>query len=123
MSVTSTPPISAEQMAALPPELRALLQSVIEHYERRSDALQREVAELKAELQAMRKKARNSSLPPSTEHSHTRTSSGGRGGESGEAESDEVPAKARNKKNRCGQNPTVRPRSRPPPRCQKGAGD
>jgi transposase len=95
MSGTSTPPLSAEQLAALPPEFRELLQSVIEHYERRCDALLREVAELKAELRSVRKTPRNSSLPPSTEHPHAKTS--------GTGESDTGEAAATTKKRRGGQ--------------------
>ena len=37
---TSEPPITAEQLAALPPEFRALLQAVIDHYEARIAVLQ-----------------------------------------------------------------------------------
>lgn len=58
-------PITPEQIAALPPELRALLQAVIEHYEKR-------IAALEAELAATKKNPRNSSLPPSTEHPHAK---------------------------------------------------
>ena len=47
MSKTTTSPISAEQLAVLLPEFRALLQSVIEHYKRQCDELRRQVAELK----------------------------------------------------------------------------
>ena len=89
MSKTTTSPISAEQLAGLPPEFRALLQSVIEHYERQCDELRRQVAELKAELQAVRKTPQNSSLPPSTGHPHAK--SGGTG------ESDEAVADAKKK--------------------------
>lgn len=66
------PPITPEQMAALPPEFQALLQAVIDHYERRIAALEAEVAALKSELAATKKNPRNSSLPPSTEHPHAR---------------------------------------------------
>ena len=64
MSSQIGPPISTEQMAALPPEFWALQQSVIDHYERR-------LAELEAELKALKKTPQNSSLPPSTQHPHT----------------------------------------------------
>lgn len=94
MSKTTTSPISAEQLAGLPPEFRALLQSVIEHYERQCDELRRQVAELKAELQAVRKTPQNSSLPPSTGHPHAK--SGGTG------ESDEAVADAKKKKKKRG---------------------
>lgn len=46
-------------MAALPPEFRALLQSVIEQYERY-------VAVLEAEMRAFKKMSQNSSLAPSS---------------------------------------------------------
>lgn len=56
------PPITPEQLAALPSEFRALLLSVIEYYERR-------IAELEARLNMT---PRNSSLPPSSEHPHAK---------------------------------------------------
>jgi transposase len=61
----SQPPITAEQIAALPPELQSLLRAVIDHYERR-------IAALEAEVAALKKTPRNSSLPPSTEHPHAK---------------------------------------------------
>jgi transposase len=66
------PPITAEQMASLPPEFRALLQAVIDHYERRVAALEAELTALKQELGATKKTPRNSSLPPSTQHPHAK---------------------------------------------------
>jgi len=84
MSVMSTdvaPPVSVEQMAALPSEFRALLESVIAHFERRLAVSEqrlavseRRIAELEGELRAARKTAQNSSLPPSAEHPHAKTS-------------------------------------------------
>lgn len=59
------PPITPEQIAALPPEFRALLQAVIDHYEKRISALEAEIA-------ALKKTPRNSSVPPSTEHPHAK---------------------------------------------------
>jgi transposase len=56
------PPISAEQLAALPPEIQALVQAIIDHYERR-------IAELEARLG---KTPQNSSLPPSSQHPHAK---------------------------------------------------
>jgi len=61
----SQPPVTPEQIAALPPDFRALLQAVIEHYEKR-------IAALEAEVAALKKSPRNSSLPPSTEHPHAK---------------------------------------------------
>jgi transposase len=61
----SQPPITPEQIAALPPEFKALLRAVIDHYEKR-------IADLEAELAAAKKTPRNSSRPPSTEHPHAK---------------------------------------------------
>lgn len=62
------PPITAEQLTALPPDFRALLQSVIDYYEKR-------IAALEAELAASRKTPGNSSKPPSSVHPHSRPAS------------------------------------------------
>lgn len=61
----SKPPITPEQLAALPPESQAILKAVIDYYERR-------IAALEAELAGLRKTPRNSSLPPSSEHPHAK---------------------------------------------------
>jgi transposase len=58
----SKPPITPEQLAALPPDFQALLRAVIEYYERR-------IAELEAKLN---KSPQNSSLPPSSQHPHAK---------------------------------------------------
>lgn len=58
-------PITPEQLASLPPELRAIVRTLIDHYEAR-------IAALQAELASSRKTPRNSSLPPSSEHPHAR---------------------------------------------------
>ena len=68
----SSPPISSEQLAALPPEFRALLQAVIDHYEWRIATLEAKIAELEAELDGVRKTPQNSSVPPSTQHPHAK---------------------------------------------------
>jgi transposase len=81
---SSQPPISAEQMAALPPEFRALLQAVIDHYEARIAVLEARIVELERQLP---KTPQNSSLPPSTQHPHAKP----------------LPKKPRSKRNRGGQ--------------------
>src|SRR5580698_2142204 len=58
-------PITPEQITALPPEFQALIRSIVDHYERR-------IAALEAELAAVKKTPRNSSLPPSSEHPHAK---------------------------------------------------
>lgn len=65
-------PVAPEQIAALPPEFRALLQAVIDHYEKRIAGLEAELTAVRAELEATKKTPRNSSLPPSTEHPHAK---------------------------------------------------
>ena len=52
-----SPPITPEQLAALPPEVRGVVQAIIDQYERR-------IAELEAEISRLKKTPRNSSLPP-----------------------------------------------------------
>ena len=59
------PPITPEEIAALPPEFQALLRAMIDHYERR-------IAALEAEVAAAKKTPRNSSVPPSTVHPHAK---------------------------------------------------
>ncbi|MDZ4821216.1 MAG: IS66 family transposase [Planctomycetota bacterium] len=61
----SQPPITPEQLASLPPEIRALVRAIIDHYEQ-------QLAELKAELAGLRKTPQNSSLPPSSQHPHAK---------------------------------------------------
>jgi transposase len=56
------PPLTAEQLAALPPEVQALLRTIIAYYDGR-------IAELEARLG---KTPQNSSLPPSTQHPHAK---------------------------------------------------
>ena len=95
MCVTSTDvasPVSAERMAALPPAFRALLQSVTDDHNRRMAecemrfaVYERRIAELEGELRAVRKTSQNSSLPPSVEHPHAKTSGSGAAGDGGDA--------------------------------------
>lgn len=59
------PPITPEQLQALPPDVQTLIVSIINHYEQR-------IAKLEAELAGLKKTPRNSSLPPSTEHPHAK---------------------------------------------------
>src|SRR5207302_352225 len=61
----SQPPITPEQFAALPPEIRGLVRAIIDHYEQ-------QLAELKAELAGVRKTPQNSSPPPSSQHPHAK---------------------------------------------------
>lgn len=61
----SSPPITPEQLAALPLELRVLIGSLIEYYER-------QITELKAELAKAKQTPQNSSLPPSSQHPHAK---------------------------------------------------
>ncbi|MCH7520613.1 MAG: IS66 family transposase zinc-finger binding domain-containing protein, partial [Candidatus Marinimicrobia bacterium] len=78
----SPPPISPEQLAALPPEFRAVVEAIVQHYERR-------IAELEAEVTRLKKSPQNSSLPPATQHPHAKPpkskpkSKRKRGGQSG----------------------------------------
>jgi transposase len=60
-----SPPITPEQLAALPPELRVVVRALIDRYEAR-------IAALEAELAEARETPRNSSRPPSSEHPHAR---------------------------------------------------
>lgn len=61
----SSLPIRPEQLAALPPDVRAVIEAIVRHYEER-------IARLEAELQGLRKTPQNSSLPPSTQHPHAK---------------------------------------------------
>jgi transposase len=67
-------PITPAQIAALPPEMRTILQAVIDYFERRIAQLESELATSQAELAAANKTPRNSSLPPSSEHPHAKPS-------------------------------------------------
>jgi transposase len=69
MEGMSSPPISPEQFAALPPEFRTLLQEVIDYYEARLADLSARVVELEARLG---KTPQNSSAPPSSQHPHAK---------------------------------------------------
>jgi transposase len=84
----SPPPITSEQLAALPPEFRTLLQAVIDHYEARIAKLEARIDELEGRTN---KTPQNSSLPPSTQHPHAKPptakpqSKNKRGGQPGHA--------------------------------------
>lgn len=80
MSQPSSPPLSSEELAVLPPEFQSLLRRIIDHYEQR-------IATLEAELQKVKKTPQNSSLPPSSQHPHGKP----------------VAPKAKSRKNRGGQ--------------------
>ncbi|MFV0442132.1 MAG: DUF6444 domain-containing protein [Planctomycetaceae bacterium] len=92
----SSPPITPEQLAALPPETRVVVEAIIQHYEQR-------IARLEAELAGFRKTPQNSSLPPDSQHPHAKPPA----------------AKRKNKKQRGGQ--PGHPRGGPAWRCQAGA--
>jgi len=66
------PPINPEQLAALPPEIRAVVQALIDHYEGQLGVLRAENEALRSELAHAQKNSRNSSKPPSTEHPHAK---------------------------------------------------
>src|SRR6266850_565215 len=67
------PPITPEQLAAIPPEIRAVVQALIDHYEGRLGVLRAENEALRTELAQAQKNSRNSSKPPSTEHPHAKS--------------------------------------------------
>ena len=69
----SSLPITSEQLAASPPEFRALLQTVIDYYEGRIAQLEGRIAELESRLG---KTPQNSSLPPSSRHPHAKGAAG-----------------------------------------------
>ena len=66
------PPITPEQLAALPPDFRALVQAIIDHYEARIAELERQLDEWRGR---MNKTPQNSSLPPSSQHPHAKPAS------------------------------------------------
>jgi transposase len=64
-----TPPLPPELWEQIPPAVQALLLMIIEGYERRITALEREVAELKEQV---RRTSQNSSKPPSSDGPHVK---------------------------------------------------
>jgi transposase len=60
-----SPPITPEQLAALPPEARKVVVALIQYYEQR-------IALLEDELKGFRKTPQNSSLPPGSQHPHAK---------------------------------------------------
>jgi transposase len=87
--VVMAPPITPEQLAVFPPELRAIVEAIITHYEQ-------QIAELKAEIARLNKTPDNSSLPPSSRHPHAkpprpdRSSGKKQGGQPGHAKFERV---------------------------------
>ncbi|HTN76046.1 MAG TPA: DUF6444 domain-containing protein, partial [Pirellulaceae bacterium] len=77
LGMSHQPPITDEQLAALPPEIQTLIRAIIDHYEAR-------IAGLEAQL---RKTPQNSSRPPSSQHPHAKP----------------APKKSKSKKKRGGQ--------------------
>jgi transposase len=71
--VVAMPPITAEQLAALPSEFRAVVQALIDHYEEQLVVLRAENETLRVELAQAKKNSRNSSQPPSSEHPHSKS--------------------------------------------------
>jgi len=61
----SSLPITPEQLAALPPEARAVVEAIVQYYEQR-------IARLEEELKGFRKTPQNSSLPPESVHPHAK---------------------------------------------------
>jgi transposase len=68
----SQPPITPEQLQALPPDVQTLVVGIINHYEQRLADYEQRIDKLEAELAGFKKNPRNSSLPPSTEHPHAK---------------------------------------------------
>src|SRR5215510_14400139 len=64
-----TPPLPTELWEQIPPVVQAALMVIIDGYERRVGALEREVVELKEQL---RRNSHNSSKPPSTDGPHVK---------------------------------------------------
>jgi transposase len=87
----SSLPISPEQLAALPPVVRAVIEALIRQYEERIAGLEAELAATKQELATVKKTPQNSSVPPSTQHPHAKPlkskskSKNKRGGQPGHA--------------------------------------
>ena len=65
-------PITPAQLAALPPDFRALVQAIIDHYEARIAELESRINNLEGRTN---KTPQNSSLPPSSQHPHAKPAS------------------------------------------------
>jgi len=68
----SSYPVTPEQLAVLPPEVRAVIDAIIEYYERKVATLEAENKALRDELRRAGKTPENSSLPPSSQHPHAK---------------------------------------------------
>ena len=66
------PPITREQLEALPPEIQTLVLTIINYYEQQLAHQQQQIAALETQIAALKKTPQNSSLPPSTEHPHAK---------------------------------------------------
>ncbi|MGH8336681.1 MAG: IS66 family transposase, partial [Gammaproteobacteria bacterium] len=66
------PPLTPDQLAALPPDAQKLVLGIVAYYEARLAAMEARVAELEGKLAAATKTPQNSSLPPSTQHPHAK---------------------------------------------------
>jgi len=67
------PPLfTPEQLAALSPEFQAILQAVCDHYERQIGELKAEIQQLRSRLQRPRRRPAIIVCRPSSEHPHAK---------------------------------------------------